>query len=202
MINIKRPQKQSKSLFENISDKFYGASIATFLFLIVSFGTYILIRSSSLYRPANTSATVAGVATVRTEQVSTTDLINEISKKSNYKYFFDALTRTGVFEGLKDKGPFTVLVPDDNAFKTLGENSLNQLFDDTEKLSQVVLNHIIPYKIQRSSFESLEQITSVNRNVIKISKNDYGTIFNNAKLMSSENNASNGIFYEIDAVIL
>ena len=84
----------------------------------------------------------------------------------------------------------------------MGESELTKLFADNDKLTQLVKNHIVTGKLNRLDFGKVEFMRSINGKLITISSNDYGTLFNSSKLMSSGTEATNGITYELDSIIL
>lgn len=198
MINIKRPKSKTQHFAEKASEHLFEIAAGLFVVMIVGLSVYIVGKANT--RP-DTNGTVAGVQTTREEE-STNDLVNVIAKGSNYKYFFDALTRTGLYQRLTSNDKYTVLVPDDNAFKKLGEEELTALFSDSNRLKTVIENHIINGELKRLDISRVEWMRSVNGKYITVNINDFGTIFNTAKLMSGGSSADNGIAYEIDNLIL
>jgi len=69
--------------------------------------------------------------------------------KNNYAFsmFYIALQRTGLDKMLQGKGPYTVLVPDNDAFASSGisADSLSKI--DTAALKKLISYHIIPMSI-------------------------------------------------------
>ena len=199
MINIKRPKSKTAILAQTASEHLFEISAGLFVVLIVGLGSYIVVKSNN--RKVTSEPSVAGIQIERSPD-SKTDLLNTIAQDSNYKYFFDALTKTGLYESLKEDGDFTVFVPHDGAFKYLGEAELNRLFSDNDRLTKLIQNHIVKGKLNRLDFDKVEFMKANSGRLITIKKTDLGTMFNNSKLMSSGTEATNGITYEIDSLIL
>lgn len=69
--------------------------------------------------------------------------------KNNYAFtmFYAALQRTGLDKTLQGKGPYTVLIPDNDAFASSGisADSLSKI--DTASLKKLISYHIIPISI-------------------------------------------------------
>src|SRR5690606_33458747 len=97
---------------------------------------------------------------------------------------------------------YTILVPSDSAFKAMGGSELNKLFANKDRLTKLIQNHIINGKLNRLDFDKVEFMKADSGRLITIKKTDLGTLFNNSKLMSSGTEATNGIIYEIDSLIL
>jgi len=196
MINIKRPKSKTELIAVSASEHLFEIAAGLFVVMIVGLGVYIGVKANSNNA---SSGQVAGLQTFRVNQED--DLLNTIAAGSNYKYFFDALTKTGLYNDLKS-GEYTVLIPDDSAFKALTEDELTSLFADQTRLTQLLKNHIVTGKLKRLDFSKVEFMRSLSGKTITINQSNLGTMFNNAKLMSSGIEATNGITYEVNALIL
>lgn len=181
------------------SEHLFEISAGLFVVLIIGLCTYVVVKSNA--KNNSQEASVAGIQTDRTQN-SKTDLLNTIAQGSNYKYFFDALTKTGLYNTLKSEEVYTVFAPQDSAFKALGEAELSKLFNDNARLTKLIQNHIVNGKLNRLDFDKVEFMKAVSGRLITIKRTDFGTMFNSSKLMSSGTEATNGITYEIDALIL
>lgn len=71
-------------------------------------------------------------------------LLTILRNNYNFSMFYNALQRTGVDKILDDKGPFTVLVPDNTAFATSGITADSLAAMDTASLAKLLRYHIIP----------------------------------------------------------
>jgi len=69
--------------------------------------------------------------------------------KNNYAFsmFYTALQRTGLDKTLQGKGPYTVLVPDNDAFASSGISADSLAKIDTATLKKLISYHIIPISI-------------------------------------------------------
>ncbi len=199
MINIKRPKSKTTLMAQAASEHLFEISAGLFVVLIIGLCTYVVVKSNA--KNNSQEASVAGIQTDRTQN-SKTDLLNTIAQGSNYKYFFDALTKTGLYNTLKSEEVYTVFAPQDSAFKALGEAELSKLFNDNARLTKLIQNHIVNGKLNRLDFDKVEFMKAVSGRLITIKRTDFGTMFNSSKLMSSGTEATNGITYEIDALIL
>lgn len=199
MINIKRPKQSLNTNVRLVAPNLFNIAVVLFAVLIIGFLGYIAVKVSSKTATINRSG--GSVAGLQTSRVTSSDLLTTLSKNSNYKYFFDALTKSGEYELLKESGPYTVFIPDDNAFKKLGDLELSVLFADPQKLKELVDNHIIPGTLKKLDLNKVEWMRSIDGKFITVEQNNFGTYFNKSKLMSSEIEATNGVIFEIDTVL-
>lgn len=197
MINIKRPKTKTESAILSVSEHLFEIAAGLFVVMIVGLGGYIAIKATS----KDSTGSVAGLQTTKTDQTKA-DLLNTIAQGSNYKYFFDALTKTGLYKEVQEATDYTVLVPDDSAFKALGEAQLNALFADDNRLRELIRNHIVSGNLNRLDFKRVEFMRSINGKLINIQEKSTGTMFNDSKLMSSGQEATNGIIYELNSLLL
>lgn len=198
MINIKRPKTKTELAIVSASEHLFEIAAGLFVVMIIGLGGYIAVKANS---KNSSGGTVAGLQTLRTDETKT-DLLNTIAQNSNYKYFFDALTKTGLYKDVRDAKDYTILVPDDSAFKALGEAQLNALFADKNRLTELLKNHIVSGNLNRLDFGRVEFMRSVSGKLINIRESNLGTMFNDAKLMSSGQEATNGIVYELNSLLL
>ncbi|MCK4381057.1 MAG: fasciclin domain-containing protein, partial [Candidatus Lokiarchaeota archaeon] len=71
-------------------------------------------------------------------------IIDILKQDTNYYTFVQMLKLTGVFEELSGKGPFTIFVPDNEAFSKIPSGRLTEIMSDTEFMRDVIHYHIVP----------------------------------------------------------
>ena len=75
------------------------------------------------------------------------DIVDTAVAAGSFETLVAALEEAGLVEALKAEGPFTVFAPTDDAFAALPEGALDELLQDPEKLTQVLLYHVVPDKL-------------------------------------------------------
>ena len=115
-----------------------------------------------------------------------------------------ALQAADLVETLQGEGPFTVFAPTDDAFAMLPAGTLDDLLkpENKQKLTDILLYHVIAGKVMASDVTGLtEAMTILGKNVaVKI---EGGKVFiNDAEVIITDIEASNGVIHVIDAVIL
>jgi uncharacterized surface protein with fasciclin (FAS1) repeats len=71
------------------------------------------------------------------------DIINIVVEAGGFKTFVTAAKAVGLAELMKDKGPLTILAPDDHAFGLLPAGTIDELLKNIPKLKAILMYHII-----------------------------------------------------------
>lgn len=97
------------------------------------------------------AACVKEPQTALPQVTSSQPLLSILKNNFSFSMFYTALARTGLDKTLEGKGPFTVLVPDNDAFAASGisADSLSRI--DTATLKKIISYHIIPESIPYAS---------------------------------------------------
>ncbi len=115
-----------------------------------------------------------------------------------------AVKAAGLVETLSGKGPFTVFAPTDDAFAKLPKGTLEELLkpENKQKLADILLYHVVPAKVMAADVVKMTDAkTALGKNVmIKV---DGSKVFiNDAQVVITDIEASNGVIHVIDTVIL
>jgi uncharacterized surface protein with fasciclin (FAS1) repeats len=117
-----------------------------------------------------------------------------------------ALEATGLDEVVADEsGIFTVFAPTDAAFALLGEETINALLVDTDTLSDILLYHVLTDSaVDAETAISLagSDVEMANGETVSLSIRDGALYINEAQVIATDIEASNGIIHVIDAVIV
>jgi len=95
---------------------------------------------------------------------------------------------------------FTVFAPTDEAFAKIPKADLDALLKDKAKLAGVLTYHVVPAKVMAKDVKAGE-VKTVNGKMIKITT-DKGVMVNNAKVIKTDVETSNGVIHAIDTVIM
>jgi uncharacterized surface protein with fasciclin (FAS1) repeats len=106
-----------------------------------------------------------------------------------------------VLPELIGRGPYTVFVPTNEAFKILPTITFNALFNDTEKLRQLVYYHIVQGEYKASELIPGTSLETLQGEEIKIVLSDYEILINEAKFVQADIPGENGIGQIIDTVL-
>lgn len=128
------------------------------------------------------------------------DIVDTAVAAGNFKTLVTAVQAAGLVDTLKGKGPFTVFAPTDEAFAKIPKADLDALLKDKAKLAGVLTYHVVPAKVMAKDVKAGE-VKSVNGKMIKITT-DKGVMVNNAKVIKTDVETSNGVIHAIDTVIM
>jgi uncharacterized surface protein with fasciclin (FAS1) repeats len=105
------------------------------------------------------------------------------------------------------EGEYTIFAPNDDAFKSIGDEKLESLLEDESQLAEILKLHIVSGKIESSDIPAGEtNIKTLNGENINIVNNS-GISINSqngsgGKVVSPDIKASNGVIHIIDGVLL
>ena len=134
----------------------------------------------------------------------TADVVAVAAKAGQFKTLAAALEAAGLVSTLQGTGPFTVFAPTDAAFAKLPKGTLEDLLkpENREKLKSVLTYHVVPGRIFSDQAVKAKTAKTVQGGSIEIMVKDGKAMANNAEIVKTDINASNGVIHVIDAVLM
>ena len=129
------------------------------------------------------------------------DIIATAASQPNLKIFIRAVMETGLYDYLREEGPFTIFTPTDAAFEKLPPKTIEQLFQDKEKLTDLLAQHIMLDKMSLKNASSGKKITMANGKIIILSAKN-GLSVDKANVIKKDIICENGIMHTINEVLL
>jgi uncharacterized surface protein with fasciclin (FAS1) repeats len=129
------------------------------------------------------------------------DIVDTAVAAGSFTTLVKAIQAAGLVETLKGPGPFTVFAPSDEAFAKLPAGMLEGLLKDKAKLASVLTYHVVPGKVTAAEVVKLSSAKTVQGQLLQIDAKD-GVRVNDARVVKTDIEASNGIIHVIDSVIL
>jgi len=102
---------------------------------------------------------------------------------------------------LQGPGPFTVFAPTDEAFAKLPEGTVEALLKDKEKLTKILTYHVVKGNVTSKDAAKLNSAGTLQGAILRIDASE-GVRVNDAKVVTADLRASNGIIHVIDAVLM
>jgi uncharacterized surface protein with fasciclin (FAS1) repeats len=134
-----------------------------------------------------------------------TTIVDAAVANGNFTTLVAALQATGLDSTLADtEGSFTVFAPTDDAFALLGQDTINALLADTDKLSDILTYHVISGEVNAAAAIGLAGTTveMVNGDLLGLSLDSGNLLVNTTTVITTDIQTDNGIIHVIDAVLL
>jgi uncharacterized surface protein with fasciclin (FAS1) repeats len=113
----------------------------------------------------------------------------------------EAAGLTGVLSG-QGKGPLTVFAPTDAAFAKLGNETIQALLADKEKLAAILTYHVVGGEVLAADVVQLNKATTVNGADVTITVNGPSVKVNDSNVIATDIKARNGVIHVIDTVLI
>jgi len=120
----------------------------------------------------------------------------------SFQTLVTAVDAAGLTETLSEGGPFTLFAPTDAAFDALPEGTIEALLADPEALADILTYHVVSGEVTAEQVVTLTAATTVNGAAVDIRVEGGNVFVNDAMVVQTDIQASNGIIHVIDAVIL
>lgn len=129
------------------------------------------------------------------------DIVDTAIDAGSFNTLVTAVQAAGLVDTLKGDGPFTVFAPTDEAFAAIPEADLEALLADKDQLTAVLTYHVVPGKVMAADVVELDSATTVQGSDVDIEVSDGGVKVDEANVVTTDIEASNGVIHVIDAVI-
>ncbi len=125
-------------------------------------------------------------------------------KTGNFKTLVAAAKAAGLVNALSDKGPLTVFAPTDSAFAKLPKGTVESLLkpENKQELVDILKYHVVVGRIYSEAAVKAGHAETLLGKDITISVQKAAAMVNNAKLVATDIDASNGVIHVIDSVLL
>src|ERR1044072_5486131 len=133
---------------------------------------------------------------------SKSDIVETALAANYFSTLATALSAAGLLETLKGDGPFTVFAPTNAAFAKMPQQTLDELLqpENKNRLAAILAYHVGPGKVSSNKVITSSTATPLHGQTVTISKKD-GVKINEAKLIITYVEATNGVIHIIDSVL-
>ena len=134
----------------------------------------------------------------------TKDIVDTAIDAGSFETLVAAVQAADLVETLKGEGPFTVFAPTNAAFAKLPAGTVDTLLkpENKQKLTDVLTYHVVAGAVYASDVVELSEATTVQGGSIEITVSDGAVMVDNANVVTTDIEASNGVIHVIDGVIL
>jgi uncharacterized surface protein with fasciclin (FAS1) repeats len=141
---------------------------------------------------------LGGVSAVAADK----DIVDTAVGAGSFNTLVTAVKAAGLVDTLKGTGPFTVFAPTDEAFAKVPKATLDALLANPDQLKQVLLYHVVSGKVMAAQAVKLDSAKTVQGSSAKISVMGGQAKIDNANIVKTDIECSNGVIHVIDSVIL
>ncbi|MFG0299540.1 MAG: fasciclin domain-containing protein [Phycisphaerales bacterium JB047] len=164
-------------------------------------------------------ASIDGVSIVKTDIECTNGVIHVIdevilpqsdtileiaSSAGSFNTLAAALEAADLIDAISGDGPLTVFAPTDEAFAALPDGTLDMLLqpENKDKLRSILLYHVVEGRVYADQAIEAGEAATLQGGEVKIKKSWGDVKVNDAKVVTPDLEASNGVIHVIDRVIL
>lgn len=132
------------------------------------------------------------------------DIVDTAVGAGSFNTLVAAVKAADLVDTLKGEGPFTVFAPPDEAFAKLPAGTLDDLLkpENKGKLQSILTYHVVPGKVMAKDVVTLTEAKTVNGQSVGISVVSGEVMVDNAKVIQTDIDCTNGVIHVIDSVIL
>ncbi|MEM1432105.1 MAG: fasciclin domain-containing protein [Pseudomonadota bacterium] len=126
------------------------------------------------------------------------------SNEDTFGTLVAAVTAAGLVDTLKGDGPFTVFAPTNDAFAALPAGTVESLLEpeNRDQLVSILTYHVVPGAITSDQLAGQRlDVETVQGGTVHVDGRN-GVRVNNARVISADVIASNGVIHAIDTVLL
>ena len=127
------------------------------------------------------------------------DILTTLKEHGSFTTLLGALKKAGLENQLSEAGPLTLFAPNDEAFARI---SIEDLESDLDKLNSTLTYHIVTEKIDMAGIEQTENIYTLNGKHLTVQLDVGQYKIDNAYLVTTDIQCSNGLIHVIDNVFL
>lgn len=132
------------------------------------------------------------------------NLVETAEKAGKFNTLLAAAKAAGLAEVLSGKDELTVFAPTDEAFGKLPAGTVESLLkpENKQKLASVLKYHVVSGRVYSSDALKAGEANTLEGSTVKIQADNSGARVNDAKLLKTDIDASNGVIHVIDSVLL
>ncbi|MGE3363593.1 MAG: fasciclin domain-containing protein [Rhizobiaceae bacterium] len=140
---------------------------------------------------------------VSTPAAHAADIVDTATSNGSFKTLVAAVQAAGLVDTLKGAGPFTVFAPTDEAFAALPAGTVEDLLkpENKDKLTKILTYHVVSGKVMAGDLKDGMKAATVAGPEVTIDL-DNGAMVNEAKVVTADVAADNGVIHVIDKVLM
>ncbi len=171
--------------------------------LTIPLGAVLVLSLTLLLSACGEAATTTEPPPTTAPPAGGIDIVETAVAAGSFTTLIEALEKAGLVDTLRGSGPFTVFAPTDEAFAKLPEGLLDDLLaDPTGELHDILLYHVLPLEVEASEVTDGLRAATVQGATVFFTIQDGEVMINDATIVQTDIEATNGLIHVIDTVIL
>lgn len=132
------------------------------------------------------------------------DIVETALSADQFSSLCTAVKAAGLVETLQGEGPFTVFAPNDEAFSKIEAETIEALLnpENKDKLTAILTYHVVPGKVMAADVIEMSEAETVNGQPLNICVEGDFVMVNDAKVIKTDIECSNGVIHVIDSVVI
>ena len=132
------------------------------------------------------------------------DIVETALSADQFSSLCTVVKAAGLVETLQGEGPFTVFAPNDDAFSKIEAETIEALLnpENKDKLTEILTYHVVPGKVMAADVVEISEAETVNGQPLNICVEGDCVMVNEAKVIKTDIECSNGVIHVIDSVII
>lgn len=149
-------------------------------------------------------ASLSAQSTMKKGMKPMKNIVEVAIENGNFKTLVAAVKAADLVGTLTGAGPFTVFAPTDAAFAKLPAGTVEALLGDKAELASILTYHVVAGKVMAADVMKMNgaDAATVNGETVKIAVRDGKVYVNDAQVVITDVQASNGVIHVIDAVLI
>jgi uncharacterized surface protein with fasciclin (FAS1) repeats len=149
-------------------------------------------------------ALVGMLAAAPASAQQTKNIVDTAVSAGSFTTLAKALAAADLVPTLEGPGPFTVFAPTDEAFAKLPVGTLDNLLkpENKDKLRRILTYHVVAGDVRAADVVKLQAAKAVSGDTLTVKVRDGKVHVDDANVIKTDIQASNGVIHIIDTVIL
>jgi len=130
------------------------------------------------------------------------NIIDTLEDSESLGTFLDLVRIAGMEPMLRERGPYTVFVPTDEAFSRVPKDRMDEIRQDADKLLLIVSYHVVPGQLTSEDLRSIGAVRSRLGTDLVIRSSDRGITVNSVRIVEADAFCTNGVCHAIASALV
>ena len=150
------------------------------------------------------AVTASFSATVAKAETAGKTIVEIAAGAEDFSTLVAAVKAAELVDVLSSEGPFTVFAPTNEAFAKLPKGTVESLLkpENKDKLIAVLKYHVVPGKVMAKDVVKVDSAKTAQGSSVTVTVEGKTVKVDNAKVIKTDIEASNGVIHVIDTVII